>query len=384
MALAVTLVTALWGGAAWQEHQARQAMIDQAAEQVRTELALAEQAPADQALDRLAAAWIAAPTPALQERALQALTRLLVDQHHAGQHAALEALTALGPVDPGLAKLEALHRRDLEAALRGPPSPLDGALENWRQGRLLVPTTSPSELLERDGDRWLFVQGKGFQRLHDDLTLGPFLEGPTRFHGRPWLWSTSPLSVVGTADFARLSRWHLEGDALVEDLVLERPNLQAVMRWGDTLYAGFGPPLRSLAAHDGGWRVPDPALDAADSDVLDLAAADLDGDGEEELAVAQGAWRAFAVRLYERGDSGLEPITEAQLGLVDQVEPIQGADGRWRLAALKTDQYGSATVFGEEHPNGEPQGLYVLALDDGALVTEQYLPFSLALFAANE
>ncbi|MDC0720798.1 serine/threonine-protein kinase [Nannocystis bainbridge] len=147
------------------------------------------------------------------------------------------------------------------------------------------------------------------------------------------------------------------------------------------VYVGTGPYGRVLLSFrtgaDGTWRVdhPHPETDATNSDINAVIAADLDGDGAEELAIAAGPWRAFDVRVLRPGKGrALELVARRKLGAVVGLAPLRTAAGELLLVAAKTDYYPSKIAFSAENPTGPPAGVYLLRLAGRELETVQFLP----------
>ena len=57
---------------------------------------------------------------------------------------------------------------------------------------------------------------------------------------------------------------------------------------------------------------------AAASDIHDLAAGDLDGDGDEEVVAAVGPWQAFDLRVFRRAGERLELVDRRRIGAPPQ------------------------------------------------------------------
>ena len=148
------------------------------------------------------------------------------------------------------------------------------------------------------------------------------------------------------------------------------------------IYVGLGPykrQLRRLEEGPDGWRTVaiDTAINRADSDVLALLPADLDGDDRPELVAALGAWRAYDVRVLRPAPigAGLELVARRKLGYVDFLALLPAsATSAARIVAAKSDFYPSRVAFAANRPHGEPAGLYVLALRAGELLQLDYIP----------
>ncbi|MCA9514519.1 MAG: serine/threonine protein kinase, partial [Myxococcales bacterium] len=103
------------------------------------------------------------------------------------------------------------------------------------------------------------------------------------------------------------------------------------------------------------------------SDCDGVVAADFDGDGRVELIAAFGAWSSYEVRALRPGDDGSVELLGAQrVGSMTNAVLMRSADGPIAVLA-KADQYPNPELLGEAHPFGEPAGLYLFALREGAL-----------------
>lgn len=123
---------------------------------------------------------------------------------------------------------------------------------------------------------------------------------------------------------------------------------------------------------------PHPATDAAGSDVQHTLSADLDADGQTELVVAVGPWRAYDLRIFQRdrGAPELNLVARERLGHLASLATPALASGERLLVAVKTDAYPSRVFFPPEHPEGAPAGLYTFQWTGQALVRRSFLPAS--------
>lgn len=129
----------------------------------------------------------------------------------------------------------------------------------------------------------------------------------------------------------------------------------------------------------GGWTrgIAHQPSSWAGSDICGLAVADLDGDGQQELAVASAQWQSYDVRILgPSGEGGLVMRTRLKLGAVGSLLTLPGEPDR--LLALKHHTYPNPQQFPEDHPYGALAGLYVLGLRGGELVVEEHVPIPLA------
>ena len=319
-------------------------------------------------LDALAEAWMAATDEDTRRAALIGM---------AAEAMAIPDLTLLSNVvgqltdpPPDLAVAAAAARGDLVAASEvaspfaamlgplsyGQPLPAIGMKGRplRRPDSLWIPTSDHIVILDRDGPH----PGPRYPAV-PDATL-TWLVG----EGHPLLARDRPEGATQTL-------WDLErGQELLGGA---GPRTLSAEAWGERALVGFAPSddhgaLRVLPSGGGPGTSVDPELDALGSSVEDLAWVDLDGDGQDELVAALGPWRAFGVRVWRVVDGRLVPIGDLRLGNVHDLLPFRGRDGRRRVAVVKDDLFGSAEVFGDARPDGEPAAVYVLGWHDGPAV----------------
>ncbi|MDC0720622.1 serine/threonine-protein kinase [Nannocystis bainbridge] len=374
------------------------------------------------AIDAHAGAYIAARTREDQAAALRLLALRLADSRNfTAAAAAVAALDARAPElagDPQLAGLRlaaALDRRDLPAAraaldrLPGddPRRSYGHVLENMSSGTFIARTAigqrrgvDPEFTVgDFDGDGRLELATHADQResvvvLRADPSLTRVAEVPAPGLAAaarilPPALGGEPLLLLGFENPGGI------GDAFVRYAVHPAHAGPKLHEWLDSavlgaavadldgdgraeLYTGSGPYARKLrqTALDpqGAWqtRPAHPSTDAAISDINAVLAGDLDGDGRAELVVVAGPWSAYDVRVLQAGDDGrLRMLARRSLGFVESAVLLR-AGGELRIAATKRDDYPNPGRFSEAAPYGEPEGLYVLALDGDTLATRQH------------
>ncbi|MCB9751561.1 MAG: protein kinase [Myxococcales bacterium] len=190
-------------------------------------------------------------------------------------------------------------------------------------------------------------------------------------------------------------------DSRAENAVMRREGERFVteLRWVDSqvkatlvhdldgdgapeIYLGTGPfsrRLLELRPNDddrddaSAWTMgqPAPSVDRRRSDVLDLVAGDLDGDGRAELVAGLGAWSAYELQVLRRdpGADALTLVTRRKLGQPHDTMLARRGDAPPAIFVLKTDEYANDVVFPADRPFGEPAGLYRFELRGGALET---------------
>ncbi len=366
----------------------------------------------DAARAAIAQAYAGATDPALEREILGELARLFHEQWSWDQLATVCGVLGREPggVPAGTAARCAaatLARRDLAGALpdlRAAPGLADLApvAAAWSGATAVdrVVDAAGAVDLEGDGVRELYLYAATpapgrLDVVRADASLAPLRRYPLarRLADRPGM---HPLSL-GPGEPALFFTWSgpqrrvalaAARDVRLDELVslgADEPLAAAAADLdGDgarEIYLGTGPYGRELIELDrlsgGTWQIgqPHPDTDRTNSDINAIVAADLDGDGQDELAVVAGAWRAFDVRvLRSAGPGRLELVARRKLGDVAALAAFRGARGERLLVAAKTDAYPSRVAFSPDAPAGPPAGLYFLRLDGDALEVARFLP----------
>ena len=148
------------------------------------------------------------------------------------------------------------------------------------------------------------------------------------------------------------------------------------------LYLGTGTDLELVMLSrqaDGshGLRTVYTTTDTLESAAHGLAAADLDGDGRDELIAGFTGWRAYDVRVLRRGADGrLITAARDKLGTVFGVAALRASDGAPRVVAKNVHQAANPLVFPAERAQGEAEGLYVYTFA-GDTFARRHLPLPL-------
>ena len=391
------------------------------------------------ALDALGLAYVHARDPADRLVALRDLAVRLADRGaHAGARAALATLDARDPAgaaDPALAGARlavALDGRDLPAARaalarlpesdprrtydpilehlslateiacerlgRRPGAPVWLALDDWDgDGRPEVLTRAPT----RGEDVMLVLRtDPGLSELAALRVPVPADDSRTHLADMMHLPRRLPASLGGEPLVYTAHR-NPDGDGstnVIHALAPLTPGAAPVLTWADSpsrstaiadldrdgrpeLYIGHTAYSRGFwrisRDPDGGWRrrPAQAGVAATRSDIMDLAAGDLDGDGVPELVVAVGAWTAYDVRVLRADDRGeLRLVARRTLGHVPTLTLPRAADGRRWIAAAKRDEYPNPGRLGQDTPFGEPAGVYILELVGDELAVRQFFP----------
>jgi hypothetical protein len=202
------------------------------------------------------------------------------------------------------------------------------------------------------------------------LPLAAVPDGP----GRPdlvlgWDGQDGVLLSLATDPARELLRWR-EGSVVAAAAA----DLDADGR--RELFVGTGPYSRRLLElrRGAGWDVAVVHPATRGSEITALLGADLDGDRRDELVVAAGPWRAYAVRVLRRGGDGLELVDERRLGHVTGLAALDAPGQPRRLALIKGERSPNRRIFPASRPSGDPPGVYLLELVDGALVERAFLP----------
>jgi len=173
-------------------------------------------------------------------------------------------------------------------------------------------------------------------------------------------------------------KWHLRSE-------FKAPNVRAATTaWWDSgrpaFLLGSGYPIRNIRLHDAPDYAPNEVasdIDATASDVESIVVLDLDGDGENEVVSAIGAWNAYSISVHRREGEHLEAVTSRVVGHVSKLSafrPSTSADKRLLLAA-KGNRYPSEDVFGGAQPFGDPSGLMFFSFDGEELHTDAVVPW---------
>jgi predicted Ser/Thr protein kinase len=109
-----------------------------------------------------------------------------------------------------------------------------------------------------------------------------------------------------------------------------------------------------------------PATHATRSDAMALEVFDVDGDGQDEVVAAFGAWNAHDLRIFDLRDGTLVLRTRRRVGTVADVAPLPGRG----FQAGKADLEANPSIFPGQG-FGPPAGLYLLGPD---LTERGFLP----------
>ncbi len=127
---------------------------------------------------------------------------------------------------------------------------------------------------------------------------------------------------------------------------------------------------------DGRWsrKVAHRPTDSSRSDLTHITVADLDDDGEDELVVAAGPWKAYDLRVFEPlEERALDLVARRSFGSFNSLATIR-KEGPDLLAFVKTNEQISPGRFPATSPQGEPAGLYIVGLEGRTLGTHAYTP----------
>ncbi|MBK8265247.1 MAG: protein kinase [Nannocystis sp.] len=373
----------------------------------RAWLAEAERRLADGAQDgareALAAAYASAPAPDLQVTALRGLAGLLREGRRWDALAGLLALLDREHPDTtadiaGLHVDAALARRDLPGARQylalaaDPRSALVEALlpatSTVHRDLLEVHSTGPHTLLHH--------VYSGSPRL-DRVRSAPSLEPAATLapvEGTDWLVFVhgDPTLVVGYERASRTNTLYRIAEASLDPLHRWRGPQVLVGASSDLdgdgrreLYLGTGTGLEiiEVIAEAGGYRevVVYSTADTLESLPHAMLAADLDGDGRDELALSFTGWWAYDIRVLRRGPGGhLVTAARDKIGSVRDLNTLRDAAGRRLLVSLNAGREENTLIFPPDHPKGDDEGLYLHAFDGQRLTRVLHLP----LLAASD
>jgi hypothetical protein len=354
----------------------------------------------EEARDAFARAYVGTSDRVVRREALGELARILRRRWEwSALGAVLRRLDAAGGLAPGDRRIRADRAaagRDLAAAARlladaaDPTAPLAAALSSGRPLGIRPESLHPVDV---DGDgrdevvAWIHQEHRleiragdaGFRRLG----ILRFPEGTPLPH-RVWSLPGPPPTLVIQHD----GRDGREGPTAIYPLAPGPPGDATLRpRWqgnvesllsvaaadvdGDgrpEIYLGTGPYSRRLirltAVGDGAWVAssPHPGTDAIASDLLAIAAADVDSDGRDEIWVSAGAWRAYDVRVLTSvpGREDLRLSSRRRLGAATSLLPWRSPVGRAEMLVAVSARYASAEQFGADFPFAGPAGLYGL------------------------
>jgi serine/threonine protein kinase/tetratricopeptide (TPR) repeat protein len=396
-------------------------------------------------LAALGRAQLASWSDDLRRRALIELARAFQADHRYGQlGAVLELLDRLGgEVEPAqrsellaMQIHEAASRRDFASALemlREPGGeahaelrPLFDQLARAHATEHVALSGSPRGTalavlpsLDRDGDgqgELVLASADGLRLLGSspDLPVLQALDPVIELEASPSMPVFVPIAPalgrVGAPDWIASrtgGQWNLLALAPEGDQVAIRTLPIAVdgIRWatGDLFtnpgWSGWeawgadaiGRRLTGLRGEEPEAFVPEPGLEALRSVVQDIAIADLDGEGSDELIVGVGAWWAYDVRVlspdHERPGE-FETVARRKLGEIDALTAFPALQGPGhRIAVTLSPSFPSPRTFPSERPSGEPSGVYVLSWDAAGrsldIVDRVALPISFRPGAAD-
>ncbi|MFY0539442.1 hypothetical protein [Nannocystis pusilla] len=142
------------------------------------------------------------------------------------------------------------------------------------------------------------------------------------------------------------------------------------------LYFGFKWPVRGFHVVDpAGMRVAHEPSHRTGSDLEAIVAADLDGDGVQEIVAAFGPPRAFDLRVFHVDHAGeLELVGRRQFGWVRTLGLLRRPDGPPALVAFRDGRGENVDVFPESPHHGEAPGLYLLGWSGAELTTLAHAP----------
>lgn len=308
----------------------------------------------------------------LREEAAPRLAGILVDQ---GRWTALDVVWPAVP-DPvlreELARTAGLGLRDAER-----PG-LDGLERDLLHGRQTA--WRARDLWSVDGGYIGFLPGEGLRFARGLDEVPPATWHPSWGRRRPLLLDAGNHTVVVDRGHGELTlvepegtTWRETGTVPIDGKLWTAVSVDPDGDGQPTRYLGTAAHPRSL------WRVdptgvPVPAddgIERTDADVEQLLAADLDGDGRDEIIVHLGPWNAHDVRVYAvESDGTLILRARERLGGFGDIAVLDLPDGPPRLVVVKHDAYPNSILFGDEAPFGRPQGVYVFRYTGDALVLE--------------
>ena len=142
------------------------------------------------------------------------------------------------------------------------------------------------------------------------------------------------------------------------------------------LYFGYQWPIRGFHVVDPhGRRDAHAASERTHSDLEAIVAADLDGDGVQEIVAAFGPPRAFDLRVFHADPTGaLTLVGRQQFGWVRSLALLRRPDGTTALLALRDSRGQNADVFPEPPHHGAAPGLHLLRWTGDEFTTLAHAP----------
>lgn len=134
-------------------------------------------------------------------------------------------------------------------------------------------------------------------------------------------------------------------------------------------------PTRSLTLVDTATGQAQPAIsdiERLDSDPMDVVAADLDGDGRDELLVAMGAWTAYDLRVYRATADGWTLHSRLSTGTLGQIVVVPRPGQSPLIVAGKNNLDANLRVFPPESPYGPAPGVYAWTWSHEGLTAESF------------
>ncbi|MDC0720304.1 serine/threonine-protein kinase [Nannocystis bainbridge] len=344
------------------------------------------------ALADYARAYADATAPADAHAALRRIAELHLE---GWDTAALTRVVQALPDAPGDPQDHALHfhaalrRRDLPAAveLLGEAAPARLAavrplLQHLARARAIDTSASGAVALPPGGP-WraavIDAGGSGVVLLDEALQPGPRWQAEARVYlangAAPWgvtFRQGSAALLDLRAPQEPLARFPAAAELLPRGIV------DADGDGGPELYFEYRWPLRGFHAVEADGAAPreaHPASARNGSDLEDLIAGDLDGDGVQEIVAAFGPPRAFDLRVFHADDDGqLQLVGRRQFGWVQSLGLLRRPDGELVLVAVRDGLGVNADVFPEPPHIGEAPGVHLLRWDGAALVTASHMP----------
>ena len=142
------------------------------------------------------------------------------------------------------------------------------------------------------------------------------------------------------------------------------------------LYFGFQWPVRGFHVVDpDGMRGAHAASERTQSDLEGIVAADLDGDGVQEIVAAFGPPRAYDLRVFHAGPAGeLELVGRRLFGWVRALGVLSRPDGTLALVAVRDGRGANPDVFPDPPHQGAAPGVHLLRWTGAELTPLAHAP----------
>jgi len=343
----------------------------------------------DEALADHARAYAEATTREDASEALRRIARIHLGDWHTATFAQVVATLPAELDDPEVRELRlaaALRRRDLRAATALSADPSSAAAGLHPLLRALTPArplglSASAAIALPAGGPWRAAvvddSGRELVLLDHELRPGPRWRSDARIYP---VQGAAPWALTQQGDEGRLIDLTRPASPLArfpaQVPAFPRGIIDADRDGRPELYFGFQWPARGFHVVDpDGLRAAHEPSRRTASDLEAIVAADLDGDGVQEIVAAFGPPRAFDLRVFHVDDAGqLELVGRQQFGWVRMLGLLRRPDGSTALVAVRDARGQNVDVFPEPPHHGADPGVYLLRWNGAELSTLVHAP----------